>query len=76
MPDDLVARGVENRRLALDDRHERIPPIPHLEEHLTDLGAALLAVAPQRLELPPETMSDSLGRPRLTASRRDVFSRQ
>src|SRR3954471_7718555 len=46
-----MARGVENGRLALDDRHERIPTIPDLEQHLADLGAALLAVAPERLEL-------------------------
>ena len=41
--DDLVARRVEDRRLALEDRDERVAPVADPEEHVADLGRALLA---------------------------------
>ena len=51
MADDLVARGVQDRRLALEDRDERIASVADPEQHVTDLGGALLAVLGERLEL-------------------------
>ena len=41
--DDLVAGGVTDRDLALDDRDERVAPIANAVEHLTDIRRALLA---------------------------------
>ena len=49
--DDLVAGGVEDRRLALEDRDERVALVADLEQHLADRGGALLAVARERREL-------------------------
>ena len=49
--DDLVPGGVEDRRLALDDRDERVGRVADLEEHLADLRGPLLAVRGQRLDL-------------------------
>ena len=44
MADDLVAGGVEDGRLALEDRDERVARVADLEEHVADLGGPLLAV--------------------------------
>ena len=43
MADDLVAGGIEDRDLALEDRDERIARVADPEEHVADLGRALLA---------------------------------
>ena len=51
VPDDLVARRVEYRDLALDDRDERIPAVAHAEEHVPDGRGQLLAVLGQKGEL-------------------------
>ena len=44
MPDYLVAGGVEDRDLALEDRDERIALIADAIQHVADLRGALLAV--------------------------------
>ena len=41
--DDLVAGGVEDRDLALDDRHEWVVAIADPVEHLADVSGALVA---------------------------------
>ena len=43
VPDDLVAGGVEDGHLALDDRDERVAPVADPEEHVADRRGALLA---------------------------------
>ena len=45
MAHDLVARVVEDRRLALEDRDERVALVADLEEDVADLGGPLLAEA-------------------------------
>ena len=49
--DDLVARAVEHRGLALEDRDERVGRVADLEEPLADLGGPLLALLGERREL-------------------------
>src|SRR6185436_13398184 len=49
--DDLVARGVEDRRLALEDRDERIARVADPVEDLPGGGRPLLAERRERLEL-------------------------
>ena len=51
MADDLGPRGVEDRRLALDDRDQRIAAVTDREEHVTDICAALLAVLGEQRQL-------------------------
>ena len=51
MTDDLGSRGVEDRRLALDDRDQRVAAVTDLEEDVADLGAALLAVLGEQRQL-------------------------
>jgi hypothetical protein len=51
VPVDLRTGLVEDGRLALDDRDQRIPPITDPEEHVADLRAPLLAVLGERREL-------------------------
>ena len=51
MADDLVAGRVEDRRLALADRDERIGLVADLEEDVADLCGALLAVFGEHVEL-------------------------
>ena len=51
MADDLVARGVGHRDLALDDRDERVGLVADLEQRLADLGGPLLAVLGEHREL-------------------------
>jgi hypothetical protein len=40
---DLVAGRVEDRHLALEDRHERVVAIADAIEHIADVSGALLA---------------------------------
>src|SRR5439155_1019526 len=49
--DDLLALRVEDRRLAREDRDERIRPVADAVQNVADLGGPLLAVRPQQLEL-------------------------
>jgi hypothetical protein len=49
---DLRARLVEDGRLALDDRDQRIASVTDLKEHIADLRAPLLAVLGELGELP------------------------
>ena len=51
MADDLVAGGVGDRDLALEDRDERVGLVADLEQLLADRGGALLAMLGQRREL-------------------------
>ena len=51
MAHDLVAVGIEDGRLAVDDRDERIRAVADAVQHVSDLGGALLAVRAQRLQL-------------------------
>src|SRR5205814_7268927 len=51
MAHDLVPLGIEDGRLALDDRDERIRAVADAVQHVSDLGSALLAVCAQRLQL-------------------------
>ena len=55
--DDLVAGGVEDRHLALDDRDERVALIADAKQHVADVRRALLAELGQRFQL----TSDNLG---------------
>ena len=41
--DDLIAGGVEDRDLALDDRHERVVAIAHAVEQIAGVRRALFA---------------------------------
>ena len=49
--DDLVAVGVLDRGLALEDRDERVALVADLEQDLAGLGRALLAARGEHLEL-------------------------
>jgi hypothetical protein len=49
--DDLVALAVADRHLALFDGDERVRAVADGVQDVADLGRALLAVAPQRLEV-------------------------
>ena len=49
--DDLVPCRVEDRRLALQDRDERIPAVADAKEHVADGSRPLLAVTGERVEL-------------------------
>src|SRR5919106_319049 len=49
--DDLVARLVENRHLALNDRDEGVPLIADLVQHLADIRRALVAELGKRRQL-------------------------
>ena len=49
--DDLAPGGVDDRDLALDDRDEGVAAVADLVQPLADLGAALLAVLGEGLEL-------------------------
>ena len=51
MPDDLSAGRVENGRLALDDRDERVAPVADAIEHVADRCSALLAELGERRQL-------------------------
>ena len=51
MADDLGPGGVEDRRLALDDRDQRVAAVTDREEHVTDICAALLAVLGEQRQL-------------------------
>ena len=42
MADDLVAGGVHDRHLALEDRDERIAPVADAIKHVADVRRALL----------------------------------
>jgi hypothetical protein len=60
--DDLVARRIEDRRLALADRDERIGLVADLEEDVADRGRLLLAVRGEHVELGPgEDATDGTG---------------
>ena len=49
--DDLAAGRVEDRRLALADRDERVGLVADLEEHVADGSGLLLAVPGEQVEL-------------------------
>jgi len=49
--DDLVAGGIDDRRLPLEHRDERVGLVADAVEHVADRGGALLPVCEQRLEL-------------------------
>ena len=51
VPDDLVPVPVEDRRLALEDRDERVAQIANPIEDVADRGRALLTDVGERLEL-------------------------
>ena len=51
MPEYLVARGIEDRDLALEDRDERIAPITDAIDHIPDVRRALFAVLGKGREL-------------------------
>ena len=51
MADDLGPRGIEDRRLALDDRDQRIAAVTDLEEDVADVCAALLTVLGEQRQL-------------------------
>ena len=51
VPHDLVPGRVQDRGLALENRDERIARVADPEQHVTDRGAALLAVRGQRCKL-------------------------
>ena len=51
MTHDLIPCAVQDRRLTLDDRDERIGRVADLIQLLADLGASLLAVLGKQLKL-------------------------
>jgi len=62
---DLVPVRGEGRGLALHDRDERVPRIADLEKHIADLGAPLLAMLAEHLQLlGGEDRSDALSHSR------------
>ena len=51
VPGDVVARGIEDRHLAIDDRDERVAAIADAIQHIPDVRAAFLAELGQRRQL-------------------------
>ena len=60
MADDLVAGGVEDRSLPLDDRDERILAISDAIEHIPHVRGALLAELGEASRAATRTASDSV----------------
>ena len=55
--DDLVAGGVEDRHLALEDRDERVAPVADAVQHVADVRRALLAELGERSPAATRTAS-------------------
>ena len=51
VPDHLVAVPVQDRRLARQDRDQRVPPVADPEEDVADRGRPLLAVLGEQVQL-------------------------
>ena len=64
MPDDLTARGVENRDFALPNRDERIRTVTDAIQHLADIGGPVLTKLGQSRQLGPTASGSAAGRQR------------